>query len=217
MVKQERLSSPPKPGGGVDGPTFSCFPRRDAKGHRRIVGGDRIRVVSFLPLRRARPFFAKAFFPTENETAALLAAFATYAAGFVVRPLGGVILGRRGDLTGRKNTFLISIVIMGFATFTVGLLPTFDQLGWIAPILLVTLRLIQGLAMGGEYGGAATYVAEYTEGSRRGYATGWVQTTATLGLLLALGVIGACRMLLPAGEFEQWGWRLPFLRRPSCS
>ena len=157
------------------------------------------------------PFFARAFFPPENETAALLAAFATYAAGFVVRPLGGVILGRLGDLTGRKYTFLISIVIMGFATFTVGLLPTFDQLGWIAPILLVTLRLIQGLAMGGEYGGAATYVAEYTEGSRRGYATGWVQTTATLGLLLALAVIGACRMLLPAEEFEQWGWRLPFL------
>ena len=157
------------------------------------------------------PFFAKAFFPPENETAALLAAFATYAAGFVVRPLGGVILGRLGDLTGRKYTFLISIVIMGFATFTVGLLPTFDQLGWIAPILLVMLRLIQGLALGGEYGGAATYVAEYTEGSRRGYATGWVQTTATLGLLLALGVIGTCRMLLPAGEFEAWGWRLPFL------
>ena len=157
------------------------------------------------------PFFARAFFPPENETAALLAAFATYAAGFVVRPLGGVILGRLGDLMGRKFTFLISIVIMGFATFTVGLLPTFAQLGWIAPILLVTLRLIQGLAMGGEYGGAATYVAEYTEGSRRGYATGWVQTTATLGLLLALGVIGACRMLLPAEEFEQWGWRLPFL------
>ncbi len=157
------------------------------------------------------PFFAKLFFPPENETAALMAAFATYAAGFVVRPLGAVILGRLGDLTGRKYTFLISIVIMGFATFTVGLLPTFEQLGWIAPILLVTLRLIQGLALGGEYGGAATYVAEYTEGSRRGYATGWVQTTATLGLLLALIVIGACRMLLPAGEFEVWGWRLPFL------
>ncbi len=157
------------------------------------------------------PFFAKLFFPPGNETAALLAAFATYAAGFVVRPLGGVILGRLGDLTGRKYTFLISIVIMGFATFTVGLLPTFEELGWIAPILLVTLRLIQGLALGGEYGGAATYVAEYTEGSRRGYATGWVQTTATLGLLLALGAIGACRVFLDAGDFEAWGWRLQFL------
>ena len=142
------------------------------------------------------PFFAKLFFPPDNETAALLAAFATYAAGFMVRPLGAVVLGRLGDLAGRKYTFLISIVIMGFATFTVGLLPTFDQLGWISPILLVILRLIQGFALGGEYGGAATYVAEYTEGSRRGYATGWVQTTATLGLLLALLVIGACRVLL---------------------
>ena len=156
------------------------------------------------------PFFAKLFFPPDNETAALLAAFATYAAGFVVRPLGAVVLGRLGDLAGRKYTFLISIVIMGFATFTVGLLPTFDQLGWIAPILLVTLRLIQGLALGGEYGGAATYVAEYTEASRRGYATGWVQTTATLGLLLALIVIGVSRLLMTAGEFEVWGWRLPF-------
>src|SRR5208282_5201942 len=120
------------------------------------------------------PFFAKLFFPAGNETAALLAAFATYAAGFVVRPFGAIVLGRLGDLTGRKYTFLISIVFMGFSTFTVGLLPTFEQLGWIAPVLLVSLRLIQGLALGGEYGGAATYVAEYTEASRRGYATGWI-------------------------------------------
>lgn len=157
------------------------------------------------------PFFAKLFFPPENDTAALLAAFATYAAGFVVRPLGAVVLGRLGDLTGRKYTFLISIVIMGFSTFTVGLLPTFGQLGWVAPILLVSLRLIQGLALGGEYGGAATYVAEYADASRRGYATGWIQTTATLGLLLALIVIGGCRWLMPQAEFEHWGWRLPFL------
>ncbi len=157
------------------------------------------------------PFFAKLFFPPDNETAALLAAFATYAAGFLVRPLGAVVLGRLGDLAGRKYTFLISIVIMGFATFTVGLLPTFDQLGWISPILLVILRLIQGFALGGEYGGAATYVAEYTEGSRRGYTTGWVQVTATLGLLLALLAIGACRVLLTPAEFEVWGWRLPFV------
>ncbi len=157
------------------------------------------------------PFFAKLFFPPENETAALIAAFATYAAGFLVRPLGAVILGRLGDLVGRKYTFLISIVFMGIATFTVGLLPTFEQLGWIAPVLLVTLRLVQGLALGGEYGGAATYVAEYTEAGRRGYATGWVQTTATLGLLLALAVIAACRIFLSADEFETWGWRLPFL------
>jgi MFS family permease len=157
------------------------------------------------------PFFAKLFFPQGNETAALLAAFATYAAGFVVRPFGAVLLGRLGDLTGRKYTFLISIVIMGFSTFTVGLLPTFNQLGWIAPLLLVSLRLIQGLALGGEYGGAATYVAEYTEANRRGFTTGWIQTTATSGLLLALAVIGTCRLLMHAEDFSRWGWRLPFL------
>lgn len=157
------------------------------------------------------PFFAKLFFPAGNDTAALLAAFATYAAGFLVRPAGAVLFGRLGDLAGRKYTFLITIVIMGFSTFTVGLLPTFDQVGAVAPTLLAILRLIQGLAIGGEYGGAATYVAEYTEPSRRGYTTGWIQTTATFGLLLALAVIGTCRVLLPEELFEQWGWRIPFI------
>jgi MFS family permease len=157
------------------------------------------------------PFFAKLFFPPENDTAALLGAFATYAAGFIVRPFGAVFFGRLGDLVGRKYTFLITIVFMGFATFTVGLLPTFEQLGWVAPILLVTLRLLQGLALGGEYGGAATFVAEYTPSRKRGYATSWIQTTATSGLLLALIVIGVCRWLFSADDFERWGWRIPFL------
>ena len=157
------------------------------------------------------PFFAKLFFPPENETAALLAAFATYAAGFIVRPFGAVFFGRLGDLMGRKYTFLISIIFMGFSTFTVGLLPTFEHLGWIAPVLLVTLRLLQGLALGGEYGGAATYVAEYTASGRRGFTTSWIQTTATSGLLLALVVIGLCRWLMPSADFERWGWRIPFL------
>jgi MFS family permease len=157
------------------------------------------------------PFFAHLFFPKGNDTAALLAAFATYSAGFVVRPFGAVFFGRLGDLTGRKYTFLISIIFMGFSTFTVGLLPTFEQLGWIAPIMLVVLRLLQGLALGGEYGGAATYVAEYTSVHKRGYATSWIQTTATFGLLLALLVIGLCRWYINAEDFERWGWRLPFL------
>jgi MFS family permease len=157
------------------------------------------------------PFFAKLFFPPGNETAALLAAFATYAAGFLVRPFGAIFFGRLGDLTGRKFTFLISIIFMGFSTFTVGLLPTFEHLGWLAPILLVTLRLLQGLALGGEYGGAATYVAEYNPPRRRGYATSWIQTTATSGLLLALIVVGVCRWKIPAADFEHWGWRIPFL------
>jgi MFS family permease len=160
------------------------------------------------------PFFSRLFFPLNNDTAgtaALLASFAIYAAGFIVRPFGAVLLGRLGDLIGRKYTFLISIIFMGFATFTIGLLPTFEQAGWIAPILLAILRLIQGLAVGGEYGGAATYVAEYTETSKRGYATSWIQTTASLGLVMALGVIALCRWQISGEDFERWGWRIPFL------
>src|ERR1035437_6058111 len=135
------------------------------------------------------PFFAALFFPAGNDTAALLSAFATYAAGFLVRPFGAVIFGRIGDLVGRKYTFLVTIMVMGSATFLVGVLPTYAAVGWLAPILLVTLRLYQGLALGGEYGGAATYVAEHARPHERGYATSWIQTTATLGLLLALVII----------------------------
>jgi MFS family permease len=157
------------------------------------------------------PFFAALFFPPGNDTAALLSAFATYAAGFLVRPFGALIFGRIGDLVGRKYTFLVTIIVMGASTFLVGLLPTFAQIGWLAPILLVSLRLCQGLALGGEYGGAATYVAEHSRPGERGYATSYIQTTATLGLLLALVVIGLCRELMPAKVFSEWGWRLPFL------
>ena len=132
------------------------------------------------------PFFAALFFPPGNDTAALLSAFATYAAGFLVRPFGAIIFGRIGDLVGRKYTFLVTILVMGGATFAVGLLPTFATIGWLAPILLVTLRLLQGLALGGEYGGAATYVAEHARPGERGYATSCIQTTATLGFFLAL-------------------------------
>lgn len=158
------------------------------------------------------PFFAALFFPPGNDTAALLSAFATYAAGFLVRPFGAIIFGRIGDLAGRKYTFLITIIVMGAATFAVGLLPTFASIGWLAPVLLVSLRLLQGLALGGEYGGAATYVAEHAKPHQRGFATSWIQTTATLGFFMALIVIGACRFFLfEPGDFAEWGWRLPFL------
>ncbi len=157
------------------------------------------------------PFFAALFFPAGNDTAALLSAFATYAAGFLVRPFGALIFGRIGDLVGRKYTFLVTIMVMGSATFLVGLLPTFTQIGWLAPVLLVGLRLAQGLALGGEYGGAATYVAEHARPNERGYATSWIQTTATLGLLLALILIALCREYMDAKDFAQWGWRIPFL------
>src|ERR1700757_3030311 len=157
------------------------------------------------------PFFAALFFPSGNETAALLSAFATYAAGFLVRPFGAIVFGRVGDLVGRKYTFLITIIFMGGSTFLVGLLPTFQSIGWLAPVLLVTPRLGQGLALGGEYGGAATYVAEHAPHERRGYDTSWIQTTATLGFFLALAIILPCRANIEPRAFEEWGWRLPFL------
>ncbi len=156
------------------------------------------------------PFFAALFFPPGNETAALLSAFAAYAAGFLVRPFGAIVFGRIGDLVGRKYTFLVTILFMGGATFAVGLLPTYEAIGWAAPILMVSLRLVQGLALGGEYGGAATYVAEHAPDGKRGYDTSWIQTTATLGFFLSLAVIYLCRTGMDAKEFASWGWRIPF-------
>src|SRR5438094_4293699 len=156
------------------------------------------------------PFFAALFFPPGNATAALLSAFVTYAAGFLVRPFGALVFGRIGDLVGRKYTFLITIVVMGASTAAVGLLPTYATIGFLAPILLVLLRLLQGLALGGEYGGAATYVAEHAPHGRRGYDTSRIQTTATLGFFLALAVIGGARLWMDAKVFADWGWRIPF-------
>src|SRR6476620_7979338 len=157
------------------------------------------------------PFFAALFFPPGNQTAALLSAFAAYAAGFLARPFGALVFGRIGDLVGRKYTFLVTIMVMGTSTFLVGLLPTYATIGWLAPILLVTLRLCQGLALGGEYGGAATYVAEHAPETRRGYDTSWIQTTATLGFFLALIIILLCRINIGKEDFAQWGWRIPLV------
>jgi len=156
------------------------------------------------------PFFAGLFFPPGNQTAALLGAFGAYAAGFLVRPFGAIIFGRIGDLVGRKYTFLVTIVFMGLATVLVGFLPTYSAVGFAAPLILVALRLVQGLALGGEYGGAATYVAEHAPDSKRGYATSWIQTTATVGMLLALVVIGLCRAAFDGPTFSSWAWRIPF-------
>src|SRR5215470_8502236 len=150
------------------------------------------------------PFFAGLFFPPGNQTAALLGAFGAYAAGFLVRPFGAIIFGRVGDLVGRKYTFLVTIVFMGLSTVLVGFLPTYASIGFAAPLILVGLRLIQGLALGGEYGGAATYVAEHAPDGQRGYATAWIQTTATLGMLVALVVIGLCRSAMDAKAFTEW-------------
>lgn len=156
-------------------------------------------------------FFGGLFFPTTNPTAQLLASLATFGAGFGVRPLGALVFGHLGDLVGRKYTFLVTMATMGLATALIGLLPTYESLGLLATVLLVTLRLLQGLALGGEYGGAATYVAEHAPDEKRGYYTAFIQTTATLGFFLSMGVIGTTRGLLGEDEFKAWGWRIPFL------
>ncbi len=151
------------------------------------------------------------FFPPGHPTAAFLSTLAVFATGFIVRPFGALVFGRLGDVVGRKHTFLLTLLIMGGSTFAIGLLPGYETIGVLAPVLLVFLRLVQGLSIGGEYGGAATYVAEYSPDGRRGFYTGWIQTTATLGLLMSLGVILVTqRQLGPAG-FAAWGWRVPFL------
>jgi MFS family permease len=151
------------------------------------------------------------FFSGVNETTGFILALAAFAAGFAVRPLGAVVFGRIGDLVGRKNTFLVTMAIMGLSTFLVGLLPSYASVGILAPILLVTLRLLQGLALGGEYGGAAIYVAEHAPDRRRGLHTSFIQTTATLGLFAALLVVIATRTIMGEEAFAAWGWRLPFL------
>ncbi len=151
------------------------------------------------------------FFPLENPTAAYLSVLATFAAGFVVRPFGALVFGRLGDLVGRKYTFLLTLVIMGGSTFAIGLVPSYAAIGAAAPIIVLILRLLQGLALGGEYGGAATYVAEHAPAHKRGYYTSWIQTTATLGLFLALGVILITRRSVGLETFSDWGWRIPFL------
>ncbi|MEY3589681.1 MAG: hypothetical protein RLZZ466_201 [Bacteroidota bacterium] len=151
------------------------------------------------------------FFPTDNPTAAFLNTLATFAAGFVVRPFGALVFGRLGDLIGRKYTFMVTLMLMGGATFTIGLIPSYATIGAWAPILVLTLRLLQGLALGGEYGGAATYVAEHAPAERRGFFTSWIQTTATLGLVISLAVIMATRASLSKEAFDDYGWRIPFL------
>lgn len=156
-------------------------------------------------------FLAPLFFPSDNPTASLLAGFATFGAGFAVRPFGAVVFGHIGDLIGRKYAFLITVTIMGLGTTIIGLLPGYAQIGVLAPTILVTLRLLQGLALGGEYGGAAIYVAEHAPDNRRGYYTAWIQTTATVGLILALTVILICRVNFGTETFAAWGWRIPFL------
>jgi MFS family permease len=195
--------------------------KTETSGIWRIIGassaGTLIEWYDFYIFGSLATVIASQFFPKTNPTAALLSTLATFAAGFIVRPFGALVFGRLGDLVGRKNTFLLTLVLMGGSTFAIGLVPGYDQIGFLAPVLVLLLRLIQGLALGGEYGGAATYVAEHAPPSRRGYFTAWIQTTATLGLFVSLGVILLTRHSLDPNlqesirKFNAWGWRIPFL------
>src|SRR5689334_20149397 len=156
-------------------------------------------------------FFSKHFFaPSIDPNVAFILSLFVFWTGFLVRPFGAIVFGHLGDLIGRKYTFMVTLLLMGGATFLIGLLPGFATIGWLAPIALVLLRLLQGLALGGEYGGAATYVAEHCPDGQRGYWTSWIQTTATLGLLLSLAIILLCRTPLTPEQFSTWGWRIPF-------
>ena len=190
------------PGSGID------------RTHRRVIAASSLGTMfewyDFYLYGSLAAIIGKQFFAGVNETTGFIFALLAFAAGFAVRPFGAIIFGRLGDLTGRKHTFLITIVIMGVATALVGVLPRQASIGVAAPIILITLRLLQGLAVGGEYGGAATYIAEHAPPGRRAYYTSWIQITATAGMILSLIVILGCRWLL-GDEFETWGWRVPFL------
>lgn len=188
---------------------------RGASSMPRIIFASSLGTVfeyyDFLLYGSLAAFFGALFFPPGNETAALLASLATFGAGFAVRPLGALVFGRLGDRVGRKATFQITILLMGLSTALVGALPTFADIGWWAPVLLVSLRMLQGLALGGEFGGATLYIAEHAPPGRLGYYTSWIQTNGTMGFILSLCVVIVCRQLLGDAEFRAWGWRLPFL------
>jgi MFS family permease len=188
---------------------------KKAQNDRMIVGAASAGTVfewyDFYLYGSLTAFISLHFFSGVNETTGFILALMAFAAGFAVRPFGAIVFGRLGDLWGRKNTFLVTMLLMGLSTFAVGLLPDYSQIGVAAPIILVGLRLVQGLAMGGEYGGAAIYVAEHAPEGKRGLYTSWIQTTATLGLFLSLVVIILVRTQVGEDAFKAWGWRIPFL------
>lgn len=195
----------------VASPTPAVF----GQGHRKVIFASSLGTVfewyDFYLYGSLATIIAKQFFSGLNDTSAFIFALLAFAAGFAVRPFGAIVFGRLGDMVGRKYTFLVTIVIMGISTFLVGVLPNYASIGFAAPAILIGLRLLQGLALGGEYGGAATYVAEHAPNGKRGLYTSFIQTTATVGLLLSLLVILGVRTYLGTEAFEAWGWRIPFL------
>ena len=189
--------------------------KTDKKGIWKVIGassmGTLIEWYDFFIFGSLAVVISTKFFPSDNPTAAFLSTLATFAAGFVVRPFGALFFGRLGDLVGRKYTFMATLILMGGATFLMGCVPSYDTIGFMAPVLILILRLLQGLALGGEYGGAATYVAEHAPNGQRGYWTSWIQTTATIGLFVSLIVILITKTILTPEQFDLWGWRVPFI------
>ncbi|MGZ8289291.1 MAG: MFS transporter [Telluria sp.] len=202
------------PGMTADGRKAAPASKSLTKEERKVIFASSLGTVfewyDFYLYGALAAIIAKQFFIGDPTTTFIFALLA-FAAGFIVRPFGALVFGRLGDMIGRKYTFLVTILLMGASTFLVGVLPSYSQIGIAAPIILVTLRILQGLALGGEYGGAATYVAEHAPEGRRGFFTSWIQTTATLGLFLSLMVILGVRTAIGEAEFEAWGWRVPFL------
>lgn len=199
--------------------TYSASARKDAhtvdRKDRLVIGASSVGTVfewyDFYLYGSLATYITNHFFSGVNETTGYIFALLAFAAGFAVRPFGALVFGRLGDLWGRKNTFLVTMLLMGLSTFAVGLMPSYAQIGIAAPALLIVMRLVQGLALGGEYGGAATYVAEHAPHGKRGLYTSWIQTTATMGLFISLAVILATRTGLGEDAFKAWGWRVPFL------
>src|SRR5581483_6895684 len=200
-------------GGGIMATTMAAGEGTLGRSHVRVITASSVGTMfewyDFYLYGSLAAIIAKQFFSALNPTCAYIVALLAFAAGFFVRPFGALLFGRLGDLIGRKYTFLITIVIMGSSTFLVGLIPSYATIGAAAPIILIALRLLQGLALGGEYGGAATYVAEHAPHGKRGFYTSFIQITATFGLFLSLVVILLCRTATGA-DFETWGWRIPF-------
>lgn len=195
--------------------SFNNVELTSSKTLRKVIlassAGTLIEWYDFYIFGSLATIIAERFFPANNPTAAYLSTLAIFATGFIVRPFGAIVFGRIGDKVGRKYTFLITLLLMGLSTFAIGLVPDYKQIGIFAPLLVLLLRLVQGLALGGEYGGAAIYVAEHSPENRRGYFTSFIQTTASFGLFISIAVILTTRYFLSAEEFSLWGWRIPFL------
>ncbi len=190
------------------------MPESPTKGIGKVITassvGTLIEWYDFYIFGSLASIIGKQLFPADAGASALINTLAIFAAGFIVRPFGALVFGRLGDMIGRKYTFLLTLILMGGSTFVIGLIPGFSRIGYAAPILVLIPRLLQGLALGGEYGGAATYVAEHSPAHKRGFYTSWIQTTATLGLFLSLGIIVFSKNYLGVDKFEAWGWRIPF-------